>query len=888
MKFQFEPNLKFQIDAISSVASLFDGASYIKPENTVFNEVSGNVLNISHEQIFDNFDQIVKENDIVDPRKTDDLDFSIEMETGTGKTYVYLRTIIELYLKYGLSKYIIVVPSIAVKRGVLKSLELLKEHFLQLYNTYPNVIEYDSSKLSRVRNFCYDTNLSIMVMNTQSFNSDDNLINRDRDQNYGVKLIDLIRRIKPVIILDEPQEGMDSENMIERFKTLDPLFKLRYSATHRVVKNLVYRLTPYDAYNQNLVKKIEVLSIHETNTQSNVYIKFEDIKLFTTGAKPQAKLSVSFRQASGDFKVKSALFKDGDSLEEKTNNPVYNGWIVERVVKDPYTDITKVFFSNGVSLVKGHEHGFDKESIFREQIKRAIQSHLKRKKTLSARDIKPLTLFFIDRVKNYTDNDGLIRRLFEELYPLVYQEFHGSEPENISKVHNGYFAKTQAGEFTDSESSMQKNSEIFKLIMQDKERLLSFEEPLEFIFSHSALGVGWDNPNIFNICTLNESESYIKKRQEIGRGLRICVDQEGKRVRDDENTNEGEEINVLTVIANQSYYSFVSSYQQELADEYGTDAKKPPITDAQKPLKDIVLNKDTFNSDVFRSLWNNIAKKTKFDVYFREEEIVKQCIEALDSIHVAENVLNVELNRIVGIDEEYFKSQSAGSTVGTVESLHPDIDVIELLSSEAQISRSTAQAVMEGVSNYGEFVKNPMAYISQAVPLVKQVLDAEMVRLVKYDDISEVYDTSQFQEVMQTRRNAVSIRNGLYDKIIVDSDIEERFGLDLDNQNKVKLFLKLPEWYLIDTPIGKYNPDFALVIEKTDLDNKEEQEKYYFVVETKGSREWEDLRQDEKLKIECAVKHFEAIGLEEYLYPVDSLSTFNQKAQEKTGVSFFN
>lgn len=887
MKFQFEQNLKFQLDAINSVISLFDGASYIKPQDTVFNEVSENILNISLDQIHINFEQIIKANGIVDAKKSDDLDFSIEMETGTGKTYVYLRTIIELYQKYGLSKFIIIVPSIAVKRGVLKSLELLREHFLQIYNTYPNVIEYDSSKLSKVRNFCYDTNLSVMVMNTQSFNSDDNLINRDRDQNYGVKLIDLLRRTKPILILDEPQEGMDSENMIERFKTLNPLFKLRYSATHKIVKNLLYRLTPYDAYNQNLVKKIEVLSIHETNTQSNVYMKFEDIKLSTTGGKPQAKLSVNFRLASGDFKVKTAYFKDGESLEEKTGNPVYHDWVVERVVKDPYTDITKVFFSNGISLTKGNEHGFDKESIFREQIKRSIQSHFKRKNRLEPMGIKPLTLFFIDRVKNYTDNEGIIRKLFEEIYPLVYKEFYNSKPTDIGRVHNGYFAKTTSGEYTDNENSMQKNSEIFKLIMQDKERLLSFDEPLEFIFSHSALGVGWDNPNIFNICTLNESESYIKKRQEIGRGLRICVNQNGERVRDNETVKEGEEVNVLTVIANQSYYTFVATYQQELNDEYGSDVKKPLITNAQKEPEKITLKQEVLESENFKNLWHKIAKKTKFDVFFREDEIVSKCIDALNSIHVSENALSVELTRIVGIDEEYFKSTSEGSAVADVVALQPDIDVIELLASEAQITRNTAYSIMSGITNQHEFVKNPMAYLSQAVPLVKKVLDQEMVRLVRYEDISEVYDSSQFEKVVQTKRPTVAVRNGLYDKFIRDSDIEEQFGIELDNQNKVKLFLKLPEWYLIDTPIGKYNPDFALVIERKDLE-EDKQSKYYFVVETKGSKEWENLRQEEKLKIECAIKHFEAIGFEEYLYPVDSVKTFNDKAKEKTGISFFN
>jgi len=880
MKFKFEPNLKYQLDAIDSVVRLFEGSQHIKPEDTVFNEVSANILTLPKNAIFENFDKVVESNKISDPKKNHDLDFSVEMETGTGKTYVYLRTIYELQIKYGLTKFIIVVPSVAIKQGVLKTFEQTKEHFEQLYNVTPKVFEYDSKKLSQVRHYCYSSTLSIMVMNTQSFNSDDNLINRERDQNYGVKLIDLIKRTRPIVIMDEPQVGMDTENMIERFRTLEPLFKLRYSATHRISKNLVHRLTPYEAYNNNLVKKIEVMSIHETDTQSNVYIKFEDIKLDSKGALPQAKLKVSYKLSSGDFKIKTAYFKKGESIEDKTKNPVYKGWIVERVVKDPFEDSTKCFFSNGVVLNKGKQHGFDKKSVFREQIKRTIQSHFKKKETLKEQGIKVLSLFFIDRVSNYVDNDGLIRRLFEEQYRVVYKSKYSNEPIDLTKVHNGYFSQTQKGEYTDNKSSMSKNSDIYDLILKDKERLLSFEEPLEFVFSHSALGVGWDNPNIFNICTLNETASYIKKRQEIGRGLRICLNQQGERVR---NTQDNEP-NTLTVVANESYHAFVSNYQDELKNEYGESVEVPDIENANKEPTKLTLQKDKFDSEQFKSLWQKIAKKTDYTVYFDEESLINSCVETLNGIVVSENVLSVELTKISGMQEDAFEEKSIGQTTASINSIQAPIDVIEELAKSTSLSHKTVKDILARVSNLSQLTKNPMAYIVSATPRIKAVLHKEMVRLVKYESLNDILSLNNFKQVIETKKKTVSTARGLYDKVIVDSIVEEQFSLELNNENKVRVFLKLPEWYQIDTPVGKYNPDFALVVEKQDLDTGLGSN-YYFVVETKGSKEWEGLREEERLKIECAIKHFESIGLNEYLVPVDSLKTFNAKAREKIGIS---
>ena len=888
MKIQFEPNLQYQIDAINSVVKLFDGAPYIKAENRVFSEVSKNVLKITHEKVFENFDQITTDNSILETfLDKDTLDFSIEMETGTGKTYVYLRTILELHQTFGLNKFIIVVPSIPVKEGVIKTLKMTVQHFKQLYNTKADYFEYDSKKPVRVRNFATANTLQIMVTNVQAFNTDDRIINQERDANQGVKLIDLIKQTNPIIIMDEPQEGMDSANMKKRFAGLNPLFKLRYSATHKKQINLVYRLTPYDAYNQGLVKKIEVFSIHESNMQSNVQIMFEGLRTSNTGKPPEAKLNVSF---GNQLRTKSMYFKDGDNLEEKTKNPVYRGWVISRILIDPLDGTEKVRFSNGTELTKGNKIGWDKEGIFREQIRWTIKKHFQKKELYKEKDIKVLSLFFIDRVANYVEEEGIIRKLFVEIYQEEFKNKYGIEPDDIAKVHNGYFAKTKStGEYTDNENSMIKNSEIFNLIMKDKERLLSFDEPLEFIFSHSALGVGWDNPNVFNICTLNESESTIKKRQEIGRGLRISVMQDGKRYRDVEDISEGQEVNLLTVVANQSYYSFAESYQNELIEEFGTKSPLPKPRDARKNLNKIKLNKSVLEGDDFKNLWKKISQKTKYSVVFRESELVDKCIESLNEIVVQEQTIISELNKIQSLSEDVNITESSrhiGSDEAVSKVSVVSIDFVDEISEQTALSVNTVIQIFEGLNNKKMLNKNPIIYVAEAVKRIQNILEDEMVNLVNYQTLGDSYDTSLFQEIIETYGEIVPVKNGLYDGVIYDSDIEKDFTLGVDNENKVKAFVKLPKWYEIDTPIGKYNPDFALVLEKTSLEDGEST-KYYFVIETKGSTEWNQLKETEKMKILCAIKHFEAIGLKEYLAPVESFTDFKSKANNKLNLNIF-
>lgn len=911
MKFLFEPNLSHQREAVSAVVSVFEGAAYTRPEEKFWGgEVSSNILKLPEAVWYENAAKVAADNAVTEPALCNEPDFTIEMETGTGKTYVYLRTIFELNRRYGLHKFLIIVPSVAIREGTLTQLRQTRQHFSELYATVAEVIEYSSKKLPQVRGFCVSNHLSIMVMNKQAFDSDNNIINdEDRD---GGNLLGMLQQVRPVIIMDEPQEGMDTPNMKARLsafreegarseeeeaeirkKSFNPLFKLRYSATHKEPKNVVYQLTPYDAYNRGLVKKIGVLSIHESNTQSNVSIEFRKVKL--NGSKePTANLQLNQRLKGGDFKSKSFVVKRGDDLELKTGNPAYHGWVIEDIgTTDIFDGEGYIKFTNGEQIKEENAHGIDKETVFREQIRRSIQSHFKHKARVLPLGIKPLALFFIDRVANYVADDGMIRRIFTEEYASLFKKTYKKEPEDIAAVHNGYFAQTSSGEFTDSERSMASNKEIYRKILTAKEELLAPDEPLEFIFSHSALGVGWDNPNVFTICTLNESESTTKKRQEIGRGLRLCVKQDGTRYRDPEDTKEGQEINLLTVVANQSYHAFATTYQDELKDELGRGMKAPPTRNLNKTPVKVTRRADRFDSDDFKALWSLIAQKTKCRVHFNEAELIERGIERLSTIVVDENRLEVTLTYWDKFgDDGDVTDRAGGSTRSKVNGSLARVDVVGELARNTALSEVTAAKILAGLGEASkrQITKNPMQFLSEAGKRIRAIMADEMVRLVKYETTGESHPLELLEEEFETLLPTVETpKRGLYDRLIYDSDVEKRFAGALDDENIVRVFLKLPSEYKIPMPFGgTYNPDFALVIQKTDLDDEAKSSDFYFTVETKGASEFEKLKEEEKLKILCAIQHFEAIGLKGYLAPVEDLASFDTKARERVGETFFN
>ncbi|MFH1098786.1 MAG: DEAD/DEAH box helicase family protein [Candidatus Uhrbacteria bacterium] len=889
MKFHFDPNLQFQLDAIKAVVRLFDGAPRLRPEDRIFADVIANRIELPNDRILANRDAIMSDQRIVDGKPTDALDFSIEMETGTGKTYVYLRTIFELHRAYGITKFIIVVPSVAVREGALKTIDVTREHFRALFHATPfEAFPYDGKHLNRVKHFALSNTLQIMVMNMQAFNTEDRIIHQQRDTLNGERLIELIRQTSPILILDEPQEGMDTPNMVERRAALHPLCTIRYSATHRVLTNLLYRLTPYDAYQQGLVKKIEVYPVAEEGTESNVRIAF-NAAVFTTSA-PKAKLTLTTKTAGGEFHDRVVTVKFGDDLSEKTRNPVYAGWIVERISKNIGSDTARIAFSNGVEIVERSRHGRNREAIFREQIRYAIRSHFEKKDALAPRGIKALALFFIDRVANYVNDDGIIRRLFGELYTEEHRRRYHCDPENLSAVHAGYFAKTGSGDWTDSEASMRKNSEAYELILKDKERLLSMDEPLECIFSHSALGVGWDNPNVFTVCTLNETESAMKKRQEIGRGLRICVNQLGERVFDPPETPEGREVNLLTVVANEHYRTFAASYQQELIEEYGEGVQVPTIRNKRAEPTHIRLNREQYDSEHFHQLWERIAPKTMYEAFFREDMLVERGIAACNAIVVPQPQIIIERRRIRDL-KDVSSATHEGSDRVVVSGSTAFVDPVSALVAETALSQGTVQRIVDGITNTHQLARNPLVYIAEAAQRLKRIVTEELVAAIRYTPTDAQYPLSEFKEMIETYGAVVQTPRGLYDHVIVESEtIERPFALALDSEQRIHAYLKLPNWYTIPTPIGPegYHPDWAFVVEQRALSDGKESRSYYFVVETKGSNDPNALRPEEILKIECAMRHFTALGFapktdRQYVAPIKDFPSLHHRALNAIG-----
>ncbi len=552
LKIKFNPNMEYQLGAIDSTIGIFNGQA--KTDGT-FVEVGGgndeildfrstlirNVLTISEEDILENLRYIQKGNDLEKSEKLEGMNFSIEMETGTGKTYTYLRSVFELNKKYGFKKFLIVVPSVAIREGVLKTIEMTKEHFKEHFENVPfNHFVYDGGKLSNVRSFAVSNEISIMIINIDSFNKDSNIFNRYDDRIQG-KPSDFVTSVNPILILDEPQ-NMESDKAKEALSSLSPLFTLRYSATHRNVYNLVYKFGAVEAYNQGMVKQIEVSSVYADKDYSGVYLKLNGFK--ATSTKISAKIEMYVKSANGEKieKKEKPVEKNSDLFVLSGGLGSYEGFIVDTI--DSANEY--VSFTNSVRIESNQTMGGYPDEIKRTQIQETIKEHFEKERRLRPKGIKVLSLFFIDRVASYAEDDGFIRKAFiEEFEELKKDPVFGGiiKDLDIDNIHNGYFARGSKGEAKDTNGSTKADDDAYNLIMKDKERLLSLDEPLRFIFSHSALREGWDNPNVFQICTLNETHSVIKKRQEIGRGLRICVDNSGDR-------NYDREINHLTIIAN--------------------------------------------------------------------------------------------------------------------------------------------------------------------------------------------------------------------------------------------------------------------------------------------------------------------------------------------------
>jgi type III restriction enzyme len=605
MKFKFNANLDYQNDAVSSVVNLFEGQNSMRgyftftgdvPLDTGSTKYSGqgvaNKFDISADDILNNLRNIQTKNQLA-PSETlskSTMDFNIEMETGTGKTYVYLKSIFELNKKYGFTKFIIVVPSLAIKEGVFKSIEITKDHFKGLYEnvTFDSFI-YDSSKLEQVRNFAVNSNIQIMVINIQAFSrsfnpsaldkskdtNSTNIIHRPNDRLNGYKPISLIKETKPIVIIDEPQSSVSTPKSKKAVNSLDPMVTLRYSATHKKIQNLVYKLDAIDAYNMNLVKQIEVASFESVDYHNNAYLK-----LISVDAKKQtAKIEID-QLNNGQIKRKSVTVRLGDDLSslKLANRDIYNGYLVEEIYFEKENEFVSFTNQNDILRISKAVGDMDDLAIKRQQIRKTIEEHLNKELRLTSKGIKVLSLFFIDKVANYRTYDkdgnpqkGIYTEIFEEEYKKLIQKPKYSTLTNdidlqtpVENLHNGYFSQDKGGKnkgkFKDTKGNTIADEDTYSLIMKYKEKLLSFDTKLRFIFSHSALREGWDNPNVFQICTLNETKSTMKKRQEIGRGLRLAVNQEGERIKD-------KNLNILTVMANENYEDFAKTLQKEYEEE---------------------------------------------------------------------------------------------------------------------------------------------------------------------------------------------------------------------------------------------------------------------------------------------------------------------------------
>ena len=889
--------LEYQQQAIKAVIAVFKGQEKNTFDNACIEGIRSNILSLSSDEIIQNLKDISLENGIKEETATiqPSNDICIEMETGTGKTLVYIKTILELYKHCGFTKFIILVPSVAIKEGVLTTLKTFEKQLEDIYNTKPSYFEYDSKRLSKVTNFVEEQHPQIMVMTFQSFNSDDRILNQAQREDLfsNMAYIEAISRTNPIVIMDEPQEGMDTDNSIERMKTLNPLFKIRYSATHKVLTNLIYRLTPYDSYKQGLVKKIEVLTVSEKNDEASMKIELDKIEIGK--GDPKAVLK-AWHQTSSGFKFKSTkkLDKTAD-LQEVTGNITYKGYILEQIAR-PIRGKGFVKFKNGAIIYEG-EQAKDCSVIFGEQLYWLIDSHFRKKEKLKPFGIKCLSLTFIDRVDNYIQPGGIIKKAFVEQYKKAHNDFYGKEADNfkIEQAQGYYFAQTGKGDFTDNEGSMRNNKELYDLILKSKEELLSLDNPVEFIFSHSALGVGWDNPNVFNIATLNQSYSEIKKRQEIGRGLRICVNQDGQRVYDKPETKEGDEINLLTVIPNETYESFVSQYQSEIAEIYGTNeagAETRNTHKGQKTTEKRLSRNDThFNDPSFREFWKRLSQKTEYLVSFDEERIIAESIKAINEITISEHQVQVALGRIQSMSEEGIQTQDFRTQNKTVSTAFSPIDLIEELSENTALAYPTVFKIVQGFKNKKELLKSPPRFLQEAVQKIRYIELDEMLRALDYRTTGQTFDINQFEQfiIKNTDKIEPTPNKGIYDHISWDSEHEQNFAREADNDTEVVCFLKLPSFYVIKTPAGEYNPDFGLVLKKKKL-REESGSEYYFVIETKGTNSLDDrksLTENEIYKIKCAVKHFEALGIEakvNYLAPIKEYSSFKNKAEELTNV----
>ena len=975
MKLKFDQNLPYQKAAWEAVVALFAGQeSCFTPfsmpqvqDITASGQVglgllggqygTGNRLVLTEEELLHNLNQVQLKNGLKPSSALDknDLHYTVEMETGTGKTYVYLRSIYELYQTYGMTKFIIVVPSLAIREGVKKSIEITREHLNGIYKeTKVDAFVYDSANLESVRSFAESNHIQIMVINIDAFRrsftdqtkeTKANIIHRSIDGLEGQKPIELISQTRPVVIIDEPQTVDTTAKSAEAIRSLNPLFTLRFSATHRDRHLPIYRLDAVDAYNQKLVKEIAVLEVLPENDHNNAYIALLGVR--NINGVVEARLEYDALVKNGAIKRERKWLKQGADLYEKTKRDLYEGYIIKDISALPGHEWVDFTSQPEIIYLGQSIGGVDELAIKRLQIRKTIETHLKRELELIPLGIKVLSLFFIDRVANYRVYDeqgnpglGIYGKIFEEeylklarhpQYQTLFGELYGES--HVSQVHDGYFAADRKGVVKDSSGKTQDDESAYDLIMKDKERLLSMKTPLRFIFSHSALREGWDNPNVFQICTLNESVAAIRKRQEIGRGLRLAVDQNGERVAD-----SGFAINSLTVVANESYADFVSALQKEIeeddgirfgvveqhtfanitvADEQGElsylgveqsaqlfdhlkqhnyidnsgkvqdalktvlkyeqlklptefaavqqwveqvlkkiagglDVKNANLEFTSKPNKKVVLGDD------FKELWDRIKYKTIYQVNFDLDKLIHSCAEEMRMMLVPKARFTMATATIT-MDESGVGVRDIKETSELYDASYEQLpDVLSYLQNKTQLTRKTLAKILVESGRLADLKKNPQKFIESALKIIQRKKMHALVDGIKYEKIGDqdFYAQELFLEQELTgylEQNMQEANKSLYSHIVYDSDTESQFAKGLEKNEEVKLYSKLPRWFRIDTPLGSYNPDWAILIDRDGIN------RLYFVVETKSTLLTDEMRLTERDKIRCGEAHFAAL-----------------------------
>jgi type III restriction enzyme len=989
MKLQFDANQSYQLDAVAAVTDMFDGQPQGAPEYTVIDlgtwdddglftgqsrsELGvGNNLLLAPDKLKANARLIQHRSDIeiADPdaelEAWDLFDvaaniarpcphFSVEMETGTGKTYVYLRTIFELSRRYGFQKFIIVVPSVAIREGVLKNIEITAEHFRALYNNPPfEHFVYDAKKISRLRQFAVSNMLQILVINIDAFRKNftgteaeqkSNVIYKEMNQLSGRAPIEFVQATRPIVIIDEPQSVDSTDRAQEAIRALNPLCTLRYSATHRNPYNLVYRLDPVRAFELRLVKQIVVASAAAEGGANDAFVRVEQID-YKKGIKARVRIHV---QTDAGPKEKAVTVKNGADLFSLSNERANykTGFEVAEINAEPGSEYIR--FTSGRVMRLGDESGGMRDDVWRVQIKHTVKKHLEKELQLRGRGVKVLSLFFIDRVANYRDYDGSgrpVKGKFAEAFEEALAEFAKDARYKdlawlklpLDQLHNGYFAadKPKKGQqqpvWKDTRGDTQADDEVYNLIMKDKERLLSEEEPLRFIFSHSALREGWDNPNVFQICTLNETRSAMKKRQEIGRGLRLPVNQHGVRVFD-------ESVNKLFVMANESYEDFARSLQTEYEEDCGVTFGKVPITaiakltrvvegepqpigrqDAEAIKKSLVeqkmldtegrlqpafdpkkpdfkielpkqlqelapavvdllasyqierhirkdkdegvnrLKKEVLLNPDFQALWDRIKPKTTYRVEFKTDELVSKTVAAIKRMEKIEAAkIRVTAGQVGVVRGGVTTTAISAAEEQVSRRNRPVPDVLAYLQNETELTRSTLVRILKESGRLAEFFVDPQRFMDAVANILKHEMHRLLVDGIKYEKIGGAGAEAEWEmllfknEELVSYLTALQVNHSVYEYVVYDSEIEREFAKRLDEREDIRLFVKLPGWFEIDTPVGKYNPDWAIV--------KHDDQTLYLVRETKGTKDFLKLRTTEADKVRCGEKHFEALGV---------------------------